>query len=102
MAIADDKYSTHAGLMNKTIISNPTLQGIDKTLSKPKSVIQDLTSFNSQSCVKYEGKCVKLNDKDIIANACGSGYTVVDWNDAGCSKKNCVWSPLSIYIMINL
>ncbi|KAL3262031.1 hypothetical protein ABHI18_003215 [Aspergillus niger] len=85
----DDKYSAHAGLTNKTIMSNPTLQGIDKALSNPMSVIQDLASFNGQNCFKYEGKCVKLNDNDAMANACGSGYTVVGWDDAGCGKKNC-------------
>ena len=96
--IYDDKYSTHAGLTNKPIMSNPTLQGIDKSLPNPKSVIQ----FNGQNCVKYEGNCVKLNDKDAMANAGGSEYTVVGWDDAGCGKKNCVWSPLPIRIVIDL
>lgn len=45
---------------------------------------------------------MKLNDKDAMANACGSGYTVVGWDDPGCGKKNCVWSPLSIGIVIDL
>ncbi|PYH52732.1 glycoside hydrolase family 18 protein [Aspergillus niger CBS 101883] len=76
MAIYDDKYSTHAGLTNKTIMSNPTLQGIDKSLPNPKSVIQ----FDGQNC---------LNDKDAMANAGRSGYTVVGWDDAGYGKKNC-------------
>lgn len=45
---------------------------------------------------------MKLNDKDAMANAGRSGYTVVGWDDAGYGKKNCVWSPLSIRIVIDL
>lgn len=98
--IDDDKYSAHSGLINKTILTNPTLQTIDKALSNPKSVIDDLASFNGQNCFKYEGSCVNLNDNSAMANACGSGYTVVGWDDAGCGKKNCVrsLSPSDLYI----
>ncbi|KAF9249765.1 CAZyme family GH18 [Penicillium roqueforti] len=85
----DDKYTAHAGLTNKPIMTNPTLKTIDKALSDPKSVIQDLASFNGQNCFKYEGKCVNLNDNNAMADACGSGYTVVGWDDAGCGKSNC-------------
>ncbi|PYI36129.1 hypothetical protein BP00DRAFT_432538 [Aspergillus indologenus CBS 114.80] len=85
----DDKYTAHAGLTNKTIMSNPTLQSVDKALSNPQSVIQSLASFNGQNCFKYDGKCVNLNDNDAMADACGSGYTVVGWDDAGCGKKSC-------------
>lgn len=73
-------------------MTNPTLKTIDKALSDPKSVIQDLASFNGQNCFKYEGKCVNLNDNNAMADACGSGYTVVGWDDAGCGKSNCVGS----------
>lgn len=34
--------------------------------------------------------CVDLDDNDAMAKACGSGYTPVGWDDAGCGKKNCV------------
>ncbi|RAH68797.1 glycoside hydrolase family 18 protein [Aspergillus aculeatinus CBS 121060] len=85
----DDKYTAHAGLTNKIIMTNPTLQSVDKALSKPQSVIQDLASFNGQNCFKYEGKCVNLNDNDAMTDACGSGYTVGGWDDAGCGKKSC-------------
>ncbi|KAL6229061.1 hypothetical protein BDW75DRAFT_246074 [Aspergillus navahoensis] len=85
----DDQYSAHSGLTGKTITSNPTLKAIDKALSNPKSVVEDLSSFNGQKCFKYEGHCVKLDDNDAMADACGSGYTVVGWDDAGCGKKSC-------------
>ncbi|KUL82513.1 hypothetical protein ZTR_10626 [Talaromyces verruculosus] len=85
----DDKYSAHAGLTNKTIMSTPTLQSVDLALSNPQSVIQNLASFNGQNCFTYLGHCVNLNDNDAMAQACGSGYTVVGWDDAGCGTHKC-------------
>lgn len=35
-------------------------------------------------------KCVDVNDNDAMAKACGSGFTPVGWDDAGCGKKSCV------------
>jgi chitinase len=71
-------------------MTNPTLKAVDKALSDPKSVIQDLASFNGQKCFKYQGDCVNLNDNNAMAKACTSGYTVVGWDDAGCGKSSCV------------
>ncbi|OGM50923.1 hypothetical protein ABOM_000717 [Aspergillus bombycis] len=85
----DDQYSAHAGLLGREIISTSTLQSINKAASNPKSVIEDLAAFNGQKCFRYSGKCVNLNDDQAMTNACGSGYTVVGWDDAGCGKKNC-------------
>ncbi|KAL6230148.1 glycoside hydrolase superfamily [Aspergillus navahoensis] len=62
---------------------------IDKALSNQKSVVEGLSSFNGQKYFKYEGHCVKLDDNDAMADACGSGYTVIGWDDAGCGKKSC-------------
>ncbi|KAJ5958936.1 CAZyme family GH18, partial [Penicillium vulpinum] len=80
----DDKYSAHAALTGKTIQTNPTLKAINKALSNPKSVVEDLSSWNGQKCFKYDGKCVNLNDNSAMAKACGSGFTMVGWDDAGC------------------
>ncbi|KAB8227369.1 uncharacterized protein BDW43DRAFT_323913 [Aspergillus alliaceus] len=85
----DDKYSAHSGLLSKEVISTSTLQSISKAVSNPKSVIEDLAAFNGQKCFRYSGKCVNLNDDQAMAKACGSGYTVVGWDDAGCGKKSC-------------
>lgn len=76
-------------------MSNPTLQAVDKAISNPNSVIDDLASFNGQKCFKYLGECVNLNDNNAMAKACGSGHTVVGWDDGGCGKSNCVRSFLS-------
>ncbi|GKZ53812.1 hypothetical protein AnigIFM49718_008597 [Aspergillus niger] len=35
------------------------------------------------------GAMIWGSDLDAMANASGSGYTVVGWDDAGCGKKNC-------------
>lgn len=86
----DDKYSAHSGLVGRTIESTATIQLVDKALSNPQAVIQDLSGSNGQDCFAYKGKCVNLNDNTAMQNACGSGFTVVGWDDAGCGKKNCV------------
>lgn len=36
---------------------------------------------------------MNLNDNDAMAQACGSGNTVVGWDDAGCGTSKCVCSP---------
>ncbi|KAF2719530.1 glycoside hydrolase family 18 protein [Polychaeton citri CBS 116435] len=85
----DDKYSAHAALLGRTVQSTSSLQAIDKALSNPQAVIQDLAGGNGQDCFAYKGKCVNLNDNNAMAAACGSGNTVVGWDDAGCGKKSC-------------
>ncbi|KAF7171146.1 hypothetical protein CNMCM5623_003575 [Aspergillus felis] len=85
----DEKYSAHTGLLARSIISTPTLQSMDKALSNPQAVIDDLSTFTGQKCFVYDGSCVNLNDNTAMANACGSDFTVVGWDDAGCGKKNC-------------
>lgn len=88
--IDDDKYSAHAGLLGRSIQSTQTLQKIDKALSNPQSVIQELAGSNGQNCFAYQGKCVNLNDNQAMAQACGSGNTPIGFDDAGCGKKKCV------------
>ncbi|KAL4935574.1 hypothetical protein BDV06DRAFT_217331 [Aspergillus oleicola] len=85
----DDKYSAHTGLLGRNILSTSTLQDINKAVSDPKSVITDLAAFNGQRCFRYMSSCVNPNDGAAMAKACGSGYTVVGWDDAGCGKKSC-------------
>ncbi|KAF4160011.1 hypothetical protein CNMCM6936_004140 [Aspergillus lentulus] len=85
----DDKYSAHSGLLGRSIVSTPTLQAINKALSNPKAVVEDLSAFTGQQCFAYKGHCVNLNDNQAMADACGTGYTVVGWDDAGCGKKSC-------------
>ncbi|EAU32456.1 predicted protein [Aspergillus terreus NIH2624] len=85
----DDKYSAHAGLTGKKIISTADLQTINKAISNPESVIDDLSAFDGQKCFKYDGKCVNLNDNEAMSRACGAGNTVVGWDDAGCGTSKC-------------
>ncbi|KAK3168025.1 hypothetical protein OEA41_004471 [Lepraria neglecta] len=86
----DDKYTAHSGLLGRTVLSTSSLQTVDKALSSPQSVIQDLAGSNGQNCFAYQGKCVNLNDNNAMQAACRSGFTVVGWDDAGCGKKKCV------------
>ncbi|RMY88306.1 hypothetical protein D0864_06671, partial [Hortaea werneckii] len=85
----DDQYSAHAALIGREVRSSAQLQLVDKALSAPQSVIQNLAGSNGQDCFKHTGKCVDLDDDDAMAAACGSGYTVVGWDDAGCGTKKC-------------
>ncbi|KAI7261488.1 glycoside hydrolase family 18 protein, partial [Hortaea werneckii] len=91
----DDQYSAHAALIGREVRSSAQLQLVDKALSAPQSVIQNLAGSNGQDCFKHTGKCVDLDDDDAMAAACGSGYTVVGWDDAGCGTKKCVTSACS-------
>lgn len=87
----DDKYSAHAALMGRSIKSTsslPALQLKDLAGSNPVSVAQSAAAFNGQTCKKYDGKCVDLDDNAAMSAACGDGMTVVGWDDAGCGKKN--------------
>ncbi|KAL4958978.1 uncharacterized protein BDV14DRAFT_194146 [Aspergillus stella-maris] len=84
-----DKYDAHTALVQRDITTNPTLQSMDKALSNPKAVIEDIAAFNGQKCFKYDGDCVDLDDNSAMADACGSGFTVVGWDDAGCGKSSC-------------
>ncbi|KAJ5964997.1 uncharacterized protein N7479_004873 [Penicillium vulpinum] len=91
----DDKYSAHTGLVGRSIISTHTLQAFNKAQSNAKSTITDLSAFTGQKCFKYTKRCIKLDDTEAMSNACGDGYTVVGWDDAGCGKSSCVSaSPL--------
>lgn len=90
LGLDDDKYTAHAGLLGRSIQSTPSLQNIDKALSNPQAVIQDLAGSNGQDCFTYKGDCVNLNDNNAMAKACGAGNTPVGWDDAGCGKKKCV------------
>lgn len=90
MGSDDDKYSAHAGLLGRSIQSTASLQAVDKALSNPQAVIQDLAGSNGQNCFAYKGNCVNLNDNNAMAKACGAGNTPVGWDDAGCGKSNCV------------
>ncbi|KAI7205542.1 hypothetical protein KC324_g233 [Hortaea werneckii] len=85
----DEKYTAHSELTGRSVISNAQLQAVDKAISSPQSVIQDVAGDNGQNCFAYDGKCVNLNDKNAMANACGSGFTAVGWDDAGCGTKKC-------------
>lgn len=71
-------------------MSTANLQAVNKAISSPESVIEDRSAFNGQSCFKYSGKCVNLNDDDAMSAACGTGNTVVGWDDAGCGTSKCV------------
>ncbi|KAL4900084.1 hypothetical protein BDW74DRAFT_171029 [Aspergillus multicolor] len=84
-----DKYDAHAALIQRDVTTNPTLQSMNKALSNPKAVVDDIAAFNGQKCFKYDGDCVDLDDNSAMADACGSGFTVVGWDDAGCGKSSC-------------
>ncbi|GKZ21587.1 hypothetical protein AbraCBS73388_007488 [Aspergillus brasiliensis] len=84
-----DKYTAHGALTGKTIQSNPSLQAVNKALSNPVAVVEDLAGSNGQNCFVYKGKCVNLNDNKAMSDACGPGNTVVGWDDDGCGKKSC-------------
>lgn len=88
--LGDGKYSAHTGLLGRSIRSTPSLQDVDKALSNPQAVIQDLAGSNGQNCFAYKGDCVNINDNNAMAQACGAGNTPIGWDDAGCGKKNCV------------
>jgi chitinase len=72
------------------MITTLPMQLVNKALSAPQSVIQNLAGSNGQECFQYTGKCVKLDDNEAMAAACGPGFTVIGWDDAGCGKKKCV------------
>jgi hypothetical protein len=55
LCLDDNKYSAHAGPLDRDIISMPDLRSINKVLSNPESVVQDLAIFNSQKCFAYKG-----------------------------------------------
>lgn len=90
----DDKYSAHTGLLGRDIVTTSSLQLLDRALSSPQSVMQDISGSNGQGCFVYTGKCIHLDNNDAMAQACGPGNTVVGWDDAGCGKKKCVSFPI--------
>ena len=77
-------------MLGRTVSSNTNLQTVDKALSDPQAVIQNLAGDTGQNCFAYKGDCINLNDNNAIAAACGAHFTAVGWDDAGCGKKNCV------------
>ena len=78
------------------------MKDVNKALSNPKSIIDDLAGSNGQNCFKYDGDCVDLNDNDAMADACGKGNTPVGWDDAGCGKSSCVsFRPKYFYALSN-
>ena len=83
LELDDDKYTAHTGLLGRSVQSTPDIQAVDKALSAPQSVIQDLAGSNGQNCFAYKGKCVNLNDNNAMQAACGTGFTVVGYDDAG-------------------
>jgi chitinase len=95
--VDDDKYSAHAALVGRSVYNNKVLQATKKTLSAPQAVIQDIAGSNGQNCFAYSGKCVNLDDHTAMAAACGRGFTVVGWDDAGCGGTRCVSSILPVY-----
>ncbi|CAG8001645.1 unnamed protein product [Penicillium salamii] len=84
-----DKYAAHTDLLDREVISTSTLQLENKAVANPGTTVQDLSAFTGQKCFKHTGKCLKIDDTDAMSKACGSGYTVVGWDDAGCGKSNC-------------
>jgi chitinase len=94
ITLDNDQYNAHAGLLNRSLMSTQQLQQVDKALSNPQAVVQDIAGSNGQNCFVYTGSCVNLNDNNAIAQACGSGFTAVGWDDDGCGKKNCVSASL--------
>ncbi|KAI1774392.1 hypothetical protein F4818DRAFT_442540 [Hypoxylon cercidicola] len=85
----DNTYSAHTALLNRQVQSTAALQGVSKALANPKALVRDLAGTNGQDCFAYKGKCVHLDDNKAMSDACGSGFTPVGWDDAGCGKKSC-------------
>lgn len=92
----DDKYSAHSDLLGREVQSTAKLQSSIKALSDSKALLQDLRGTNGQDCFAYTGKCINLNDGKAMSAACGSDFTYVGWDDAGCGKKSCVGASLSL------
>ncbi|KAI2696119.1 CAZyme family GH18 [Penicillium roqueforti] len=84
-----DKYDAHTDLIDREIISTSTLKLENKAKANPGTTVEDLSAFTGQKCFKHTGKCLKIDDTKAMSKACGSGYTVVGWDDAGCGKSNC-------------
>ena len=100
----DDKYTAHTALLGRSIRSASTLQLEDKALFAPRAVISSIAGNNGQNCFAYKGKCLQIDDTNSLQNACGSGFTVVGWDDAGCGSKKCVcpnvgWDNLELSVL---
>lgn len=95
-SLDDDKYSAHTGLVGRVVKTNPQVQLLNKGISSPQMVIQNLAGSNGQNCFEYTGKCVNLNENNAMQAACGNGFTVVGWDDAGCGKSNCVCVSITL------
>jgi chitinase len=86
----DDKYSAHSALLGRTISSTSSLQDTTDLLRKTDqlSLTASVKGQTGEGCKKYDGDCKDLDNNKALADACGAGFTVVGWDDAGCGKKN--------------
>ncbi|KAK7962859.1 bacteriodes thetaiotaomicron symbiotic chitinase [Apiospora aurea] len=86
----DDKYSAHSALLGRKINPTSSLQNIKDLLQKSQrlALTASIKAQTGEGCKTYDGDCQDLNDNKALADACGSGFTVVGWGDAGCGKKN--------------
>lgn len=86
----DDSYSAHSALLGRKVSPTSSLQDTTELLQKAQhlSLTESIKGQTGEGCKKYEGDCKDLNNNKALADACGAGYTVVGWDDAGCGKKN--------------
>ncbi|KAI7201665.1 glycoside hydrolase family 18 protein [Hortaea werneckii] len=86
----DDRYSAHSALLGEEVESTSSLQSVPELVRRSQvlSLTESVKGQTGEQCFKYKGKCKNLDDNEALADACGSGNTVVGWDDAGCGKKN--------------
>ncbi|KAI1114378.1 hypothetical protein F5Y14DRAFT_441271 [Nemania sp. NC0429] len=86
----DDSYSAHSAMLGRKINPTSSLQDTTDLLHQAQqlSLTESIKGQIGEGCKKYDGSCKDLNDNKALADACGSGFTVVGWDDAGCGKKN--------------
>ncbi|KAL9616247.1 MAG: hypothetical protein Q9160_008873 [Pyrenula sp. 1 TL-2023] len=86
----DDSYSAHSALLGRKINPTALLQHNTELRHKARqlSLTQSVKGQTGEGCETFEGYCKNLDDNKALASACGAGYTVVGWDDAGCGKKN--------------
>lgn len=87
----DDKYSAHSAMLGRKVKSTSSLQDTTDLLKQAQqlSLTSSIKAQTGENCIKYDGDCVDLNDNKAMAKACGDGFTVVGWDDAGCGKTDC-------------
>jgi chitinase len=86
----DDNYTAHSALLGRKINPTNSLQSTTNLLQKAQqqSLTESVKGQTGEGCKTYQGSCKDLNDPKALADACGTGMTVVGWDDAGCGKKN--------------